>query len=113
MTDKNHVHKFKRHRYKSGNEIYFCVDETCTTKISPPLAVGKKAICWRCGEPFVMGEYTVRLARPHCDKCHKPKNAEVKVFVTLQEPAEKPITNSLRDRINQLTHAGVDDEGDI
>jgi hypothetical protein len=69
-----HTHKFKRHRYKSGNEVYFCALPDCSVKIAPALALGKRTICWRCENEFVMTEYSVRLAKPHCLDCHKPKS---------------------------------------
>lgn len=72
MTDNKHVHKLRRHLHKSGTAIYFCVLD-CPYKTSLPLALGKKCICWRCGEEFVMNEYSIRLAKPHCQKCHKVK----------------------------------------
>lgn len=72
MAEKGHVHKFQRHTYKTGSAIYFCVLD-CNFKIATPLAIGKKSICWRCGNTFVMGEYSTRLAKPHCNACHKVK----------------------------------------
>lgn len=71
-----HVHKLKKHKFKSGNQIYFCVEPDCNVKIAPALALGKRCICWRCSEEFIMNEYSVRLTKPHCDKCHKPKGSK-------------------------------------
>jgi hypothetical protein len=69
-----HIHKLKRLRYKSGNVIFFCCLPDCTYKTNIQLALGKRSICHRCGESFIMSEYALRLAKPHCDSCHKPKN---------------------------------------
>jgi len=34
-----------------------------------------------------MNEYSIRLAKPHCEKCHKPKSShEDKDIITLQVP---------------------------
>jgi hypothetical protein len=79
MAKTEHIHKFKRLIYKSGNSIFFCATPDCKQKISIPLALGKRSICWRCGEPFVMNEYSLRLAKPHCDACHKPKKIDEKL----------------------------------
>ncbi len=68
-----HTHKFKRHRFNTGNVVYFCALPDCKVKIATALALGKRSLCWRCGEPFVLNEYSIRLAKPHCDNCHKPK----------------------------------------
>jgi hypothetical protein len=70
----SHVHKLKRLRYKSGNEIFFCTLPDCTYKTNIALALGKRSICHRCGSEFLMDEYSLRLAKPHCPQCHKPKN---------------------------------------
>lgn len=73
MKDK-HIHKLRRHRHSTGSVIYFCVEPDCTYKVKPALSLGKRAICWRCEGPFIMNEYSIRLAKPHCSDCHKPKN---------------------------------------
>lgn len=75
MAKTTHVHKFRRHTYKSGNTMYFCALPDCNAKIAPNLTLGKRSICWRCGDDFIMNEYSIRLAKPHCNACHKPKNA--------------------------------------
>lgn len=69
-----HVHKYRRHRYKTGNAVYFCALPDCNVKTLPALALGKKCICWRCEKEFQLNEYSIRLAKPHCDDCHKPKD---------------------------------------
>lgn len=69
-----HVHKLKRHIYKStGNAVYFCVDGDCTFKLDVGLSLGKSTVCWRCGDTFQMNQYSIRLAKPHCLKCHVSK----------------------------------------
>jgi hypothetical protein len=68
-----HIHKFKRLKYKSGNVTFFCTLPDCSQKINPALALGKRSLCWRCGDEFIMNEYSLRLAKPHCENCHKPK----------------------------------------
>jgi len=74
MTKNQHIHKLKRLTYKSGNAVFFCALPDCSYKTNIALALGKRSICWRCGEPFVMSEYDLRLSKPHCDNCHKPKH---------------------------------------
>src|SRR5216683_5297533 len=73
MSKLKHTHKLKRVRFKTGNAIFFCALPDCSYKIQPPFALGKRSICWRCGNEFIMDEYTLRLAKPHCTSCHKPK----------------------------------------
>jgi hypothetical protein len=69
-----HVHKLKRLVYKTGNAIFFCTMPDCNFKINIKLALGKRSICWLCGNEFIMTDYSLRLAKPHCEDCHKPKH---------------------------------------
>lgn len=96
MTKTQHTHKFKRLKYKSGNTIFFCALPDCSQKINISLALGKRSICWRCGEPFVMTEYSLRLAKPHCEACHKPKN--------------DILSNKLNEAMNNNTLIAVNDK---
>jgi len=74
MIDKTkHIHKLKMIKYKTGNKVFFCSLD-CTFKISVQLALGKRSICWRCGESFIMTEYSLRLVKPHCPQCHQSKD---------------------------------------
>ena len=73
MANVKHTHKLRRHTHKTGNQIYFCALPDCTYKVACALALGKRCVCWRCGEEFIMNEYSIRLAKPHCEKCHNPK----------------------------------------
>jgi hypothetical protein len=92
-TAEKHIHKFKRLTYKSGNTVFFCVDADCNKKLNTSLALGKRSICWRCGEPFILTEYSLRLAKPHCDSCHKPKNDSRKEFLPDLKSMEEHVTN--------------------
>jgi hypothetical protein len=78
MTEakEKHIHKLKRVTYKSGNSIFFCTLPDCPYKSKTELVLGKRSICWRCNEPFIMNDYSLRLAKPHCENCHKPKNID-------------------------------------
>lgn len=71
-----HTHKLKKVIYKSGNSSFFCVLPDCTFKINPVLALGKKTICWRCEKEFQLDEYKLRLVKPHCESCHRPKKVK-------------------------------------
>lgn len=112
-----HIHKFKRLKYKSGNMIFFCALPDCSVKLNPALALGKRSICWRCGESFVMTEYSLRLAKPHCEKCHKPKGgvipyhnieASTELWPVQAEPLS--LQDRLRNTINQPLPQEIEDE---
>jgi len=72
-----------------------------------------------------MNEYSIRLAKPHCEKCHKPKFIEAFGEMPGKEEVEvsKPLLGSsdavsnLRSRLSGVTHGNLmaqpDDEGDI
>ncbi len=83
MTKTTHIHKLKRLKYKSGNSIFFCALPDCNFKTNTSLALGKRSICWRCGESFIINEYSLRLAKPHCESCHKPKVDKIEGETTL------------------------------
>lgn len=102
-----HIHKLKRIKYRSGNTSFFCVLD-CSFKTSTALALGKKSICWRCNEVFIMNEYSLRLSKPHCENCHKPK----KIDTTLDEiivPETIPVL-TLAQRLQQTLKQTEEDE---
>jgi len=113
MTEKpKHVHKLKRLKYKSGNTIYFCALPDCNYKIAIPLALGKRCICWRCGNEFLINEYSLRLAKPHCDNCHNPKQ----ILKNEIHNEETPIIHTeltLSNRLTQAIKKVQPEEGDI
>lgn len=68
----DHIHRLRRHTYKAtGNSVFFCTLTDCSYKIETQFALGKVSICNRCGKPFEMTTYAMRLAKPHCQDCHK------------------------------------------
>ena len=103
LTEKKnkHTHQLKRLKYKSGSVIFFCALPDCTFKINISLALGKRTICWRCGDTFIMTEYALRLAKPHCVKCHHPKNEELLIVGTIVKNEEFMRDITLADRLAQ------------
>lgn len=112
MAPMNHAHKLMRHKYKNGSLTYFCV-RNCTFKIEPKLSVGLRVTCWRCGNEFSMNMYSIRRAKPCCDACVIPRNAEEKkeeLFHATAVLTGQEVISELKDR---LEHATVmDDEKD-
>lgn len=118
MATAKHAHKYRRHRYKTGNVVFFCALPDCSVKVTPALTLGKKAVCWRCEKEFIMNDYSIRLARPHCDACHNPKLKELlpdvpdnigspMITIPVETPAST-ITTSLRDRLSVATQPDED-----
>lgn len=108
----NHIHKLKRHTYKTGNSVYMCTLPDCYFKSEVEFMLGKRVICNRCNEPFLMNQYALRLAKPHCPNCHNSNRKEGhggdrRIIATRREldptvipiVAESTITN-LRERLS-------------
>lgn len=72
VEPRNHIHKLRRHTYANKTKVYFCINN-CTFKVEVPFALGLIVLCNTCGEPFTMNEYSIKLAKPHCNKCGKMK----------------------------------------
>lgn len=68
MAIQKHVHKLKRHKYKTGVMMFFCT-LNCDYRIEAPFALGKQSLCNICFNPFTMTEYALKLVRPHCSAC--------------------------------------------
>jgi hypothetical protein len=67
-----------------------------------------------------MSEYSIRLAKPHCDDCHKPKGALPEVAMPTNGPLHAVVyenandtASSLRGRLSSVLQGKADDEGDI
>ena len=115
---KEHIHKFKRYRYKNGTSVYFCTNN-CHFKIEVAVSLGKECLCNICGEPFVMNEYTIKLAKPHCSNCGKIKvknpdgtatfQSKSRIGIIAKELAAKPV-ESLRDRLSQVVTMERDED---
>ena len=100
-----HAHKLKRHLYKTtGSRVFYCVLSDCSFKTEVQFTLGKKVICWRCGREFAMNEYSIRLAKPHCNNCTKSKT-ESEAIASEQVASEIAAESnmSLRDRLNKIS----------
>jgi hypothetical protein len=110
MAVEKHPHKLKRHTYKTGATIYFCVSD-CSFRIQTELALGKIAECWRCGKAFPMNSYSITLAKPHCEDCHNHKGEPPKARTPLNQVAVlagDEIVESLSERLHSLTAKGIE-----
>ena len=72
-----HVHKYHRLRIgKNEYEIYKCALAGCTHYVQAELVVGRKSICWRCGNEFIITG-KLRHKKPHCEDCIQSKTAKL------------------------------------
>lgn len=99
----SHVHMLKKHKYKTGVEIFFCT-LNCNYKVEAPLALGKECACNICGEAFFIDALSIKLIRPHCINCGKKividadgkksfvrKEKKVKINISMDD-----VNNSIR-----------------
>lgn len=114
VEKKKHTHKLKKVKYKSGNQVLFCVLEDCSFKINPALALGKKSICWRCDKEFNLNEYSIRLVKPHCEECHKSKNNDNANDIAVTQENNDEIIHelSLSERLQQTIKQRTEEQED-
>jgi hypothetical protein len=66
-----HTHQFMR---VSGKHVstWRCALDGCKWFVHQGLAhviVGKRSICWKCGEQFTMTEESMQMDMPECEQC--------------------------------------------
>ena len=113
-----HTHKLKKHQYKTGNSIYFCVLPDCHYKLDTALSLGKRTLCNICNAEFVMTEATLKLHRPHCMDCGKVKVQDAdgktryvkKVVNKVLTDIGVSQTNDLRSRLNSIVSQDSDSD---
>ena len=79
--DKNHIHQLRKKKYKTGQSFFYCIGEDCAFKINADLALNKRSLCNICNKPFNLTPYAMRLAKPHCQDCHKVKEQRTDVNI--------------------------------
>lgn len=115
---RDHTHTLKRTTYASGTKVYFCIDD-CSYKIEVAFALGKIVCCPNCGNDFKMNEYSVKLAKPHCNNCGKMQIRDEegkRKFVNKGRPNEaiaelgKGTVESLRSRMGRVIAMAKDED---
>lgn len=117
MAKQTHVHKLKRHKYNTGNQIFFCTLPDCNYKVDVALALGKKSLCNICGDEFIMSEYTIKLVKPHCTRCGKVKVTDQDGATRyVRKTADKVLlsvatdtTDNLRNRLESVVSSTEED----
>jgi hypothetical protein len=117
MLVAKHIHKLKKHKYKTGIAVFFCTLD-CNYKIEAPFALGKESLCNICGVAFLMNEYTLKLVRPHCNNCgrrevkdsegkkHYVRKIGTQVLATIAANE----TSSLKERLERVVTPAMDEE---
>ncbi len=102
IKTQDHIHTFRRHKYKTtGNEVFFCTDDTCNYKIDVALALGKRTICNRCDNSFKMDHVSIRQAKPHCRDCDKKRTKDSEGNTRYMKP-ESVVREIAADRVSSL-----------
>ena len=107
----DHIHKLKRHTYKTtGNAVFHCVLPDCYFKVDVSLSLGKRCLCNVCNGEMTINEYSIRATRPRCEGCRKRKSKPqaTKVTNTMASTA----VESLRERLNSAISVGVESAED-
>jgi hypothetical protein len=73
------AHKYLRRKLGKHDQyvVWACVLPDCTHYIAEAFVIGKKSICWRCGDEFVINARTKELYKPHCRDCTRSKAEDV------------------------------------
>lgn len=67
MSAKKHIH-----RYYRINDLWACSLPDCTHHMPRNIefqVVGKKSICWSCGEVFILSDDLMDITKPVCHNC--------------------------------------------
>jgi len=78
MPEPKHIHTYERSR--ANPKVYRCIDPDCTHYHSAEFLVGKRALCNKCQEAFVLeraqlvGKNSVK--RPLCLNCSNSARAK-------------------------------------
>ena len=111
VSTSKHIHKLKKHKYKTGVAVFFCTLPDCHYKVEVPLSLGKESLCNICGNPFIMNEYTLKLVTPHCINCGRrevkdsngKKHYVRKVPTQVLQTIAADETNDLKSRLANIS----------
>lgn len=79
----DHVHTYRR--ILKRPEYYRCVHPDCTHYMHRMYLPGKRTLCNKCQQPFILDWRALQLSKPHCDNCTKKRKKGINVVETLQK----------------------------
>lgn len=91
MAREKHIHQYRRAKLGKEYEIYKCAIPGCAHYISSDLIIGKKNVCWRCGDVHFIVR---KLAKPHCPKCTKSSEVREESYREIREEIEHKDSHS-------------------
>lgn len=112
-----HIHKFTKHKYPTGVDVYFCT-LNCNFKIEVPFALGKEVLCNICNEPFTMSKRDLSLKEPHCRNCGRKEVKDAdgrkryvrKVSSRVLTSIAVDTTHNLHERLRTITSNANEDD---
>lgn len=75
IKEPRHIHMLQR--FKRGKQRgYRCVHPDCAYFTDRVLLLGKRSLCNRCGQEFILDQFALELAKPCCAACSKNKKRQ-------------------------------------
>ena len=85
-----HVHKYEKTSFgKKEYKVFKCMLPDCPHYLQPALTVGRKHLCWGCGDEMIIEKRHLSVNKPKCAKCVELRRR------TLQEMKELPTEEEL------------------
>lgn len=72
MAVKDHLHIYEKVGNKDSTQ-FRCNDPDCSHLSQYALIEGKRAICGRCYNNFILTKKSLKWKVPHCDRCTRGK----------------------------------------
>lgn len=90
MAGKKHTHKY--HKIEIAyDKLWACALDTCTHYMPKHLEnniPGKRSICWKCNEQFILDNVNMADDKPVCSNCSEGTNKLLDYLNLLEEKPE-------------------------
>ena len=99
-----HIHKYKRiflskKKGIKGYPVWRCMLADCSHYMAGETVVGRKSVCWKCGDSFTLTKFSLERVKPTCDTCRGIELPEVQA--ENKENLDN-ITSTIEDMIESL-----------
>lgn len=78
-----HVHMYVRAGQKRESK-FMCAHPDCTHREERKYLKGKRSLCNKCGEEFLLDSYALGTSKPKCIKCRNVKKDKKEKKLLLQ-----------------------------
>lgn len=105
-----HTHKYEKIKWGTNKTIIWkCALVDCSHYLHVEFILGKKSICWKCGNQFLMTYSKLLRNRPKCDKCQSLSGQGPKRKEPVQQVLVKPGPIKKGEAIPDLSNINIDD----